>query len=246
MGARREDLRREAGSLMHFVSAGAAQALVRAIAARAGVPVEGSFGAVGAMLAALRSGEACDVVILTRTQIDELVDARQALGDTATDVGSVSTAIAVRAADPPPDVSGEAPLRAALLAADAVFFPDPLTATAGIHFAKVLDQLGIRGEIATRLKTFPNGATAMRAMAESHGHPIGCTQATEILATPGARLVAALPRGFDLRTVYTAAVNARARDPDAARRLVAAIGDASSRALAAGMGFDPAPPRAPR
>src|SRR5260370_924682 len=119
---------------LRFVSAGAAQALVGAIAARDGVQVAGSFGAVGAMLAAFGSGEACDVVILTRAQIDALVDARQALERTATDVGSVSTAIAVRAADPPPDVSDETALRAALLAADAIFLPDPLKATAGIHF----------------------------------------------------------------------------------------------------------------
>ena len=221
---------------LRLVSAGAAQALVRTIAARDGIDVEGDFGAVGAMLERFRTGAPCDVVILTRAQVAELVAQGQALAGTA-DLGAVPTAIAVRDPDPSPDVSGEAPLRAAILAADAIHFPDPQKATAGIHFAKVLELLGIRGEVGTRIRNHPNGATAMRAMAEGGGHPIGCTQATEILATPGVRLVGPLPRGFELETVYTAAVSAAARDPIAARAFVTSLGDARSRDLRARAGF---------
>ena len=50
---------------------------------------------------------------------------------------------------------------------------------------QVLRQLGVHDEVAPRLKTAPNGATAMRALAASRGRrPIGCTQATEIRSTP--------------------------------------------------------------
>ena len=55
---------------------------------------------------------------------------------------SCAPAIAVRAGDPAPPVGDAAELRAALLAADAIYFPDPKLATAGIHFAKVLDGWG--------------------------------------------------------------------------------------------------------
>jgi GNAT superfamily N-acetyltransferase len=160
------------------------------------------------------------------------VDAR-----TSADLGSVPTAIAVRAADPVPDVSGEAPLRAALLAADAIYFPDPAKATAGIHFAKVLRQLGIDEAAGGKLKTFPNGTTAMRTMAQARGHPIGCTQATEILATPGIALVAPLPPGFDLETVYTAAVSRDAADPQGAARFVATLAGEGAREVRTRAGF---------
>jgi putative acetyltransferase len=70
------------------------------------------------------------------------------------------------------------------------------------------------------LKTFPNGMTAMRELAAAEGNPIGCTQTTEIFATPGVKLVAPLPKGFDLETVYTAAVSANARKPDEAAAFV--------------------------
>ena len=54
----------------------------------------------------------------------------------AADIGTVLTAVAVRSGDPVPDVGNAAGLRAALLAADAIYFPDPKLATAGIHFAR--------------------------------------------------------------------------------------------------------------
>ena len=83
-----------------------------------------------------------------------------------------------------PPVGDAAGLRAALLAADAIYFPDPKQATAGIHFAGVLERLGIAADVASRLKTFPNGATAMRELAAATtDRPIGCTQVTEIIST---------------------------------------------------------------
>lgn len=219
MGAHREDLRRETRPV-NFIAAGAAQGLVASLAKEAGVDVAGSFGAVGAMREKFLAGEACDVVILTHAQVAELSAQGRVDPLTSADLGSVPTAIAVRSPDPAPDVSGEAPLRAALLAADAIYFPDPAKATAGIHFAKLLDLLRVRDQVEGRLKAFPNGTTAMRAMAEAKGHPIGCTQATEILATPGIRLVAPLPPGFDLETVYTAAVSRDAGNREGAARFV--------------------------
>jgi molybdate transport system substrate-binding protein len=222
---------------LRLVSAGAAQALVMAVARALKVEATGSFGAVGAMLEKLDAGEAADVVILTRAQIDALAKQRRVLADTVGDLGTVATSIAVLATDAAPDVSGEDCLRAALLAADAIYFPDPARATAGIHFAKVLQGLGIAASVASKVRNFPNGATSMREMAAAPGHPIGCTQATEILATPGIRLVAALPRGCDLETTYTAAVDAHAPDPGAAREFVARLTSVEGRAQRRALGF---------
>jgi molybdate transport system substrate-binding protein len=223
MGPHREDLGREAGVKLRFVSAGAAQAVVAAAGRSAGIAIEGSFGAVGAMLEKFLAGEPCDIVILTRRQVDELVAKQLVKAETVTDLGAVPTSIGVRASDPSPSVADEASLRAALLAADAIYFPDPAKATAGIHFNQVLEKLGIRERVESRIRTFPNGATAMRAMADAQGHPIGCTQATEIKATTGVKLVAPLPKGFDLVTVYSGAVASGASDPDVAQRFLSGL-----------------------
>lgn len=103
--------------------------------------------------------------------------------------------------------------------ASGIYFPDPVKATAGIHFMKVLQALGLDQELAARLRPFPNGATAMREMAQARGDDVvGCTQVTEILYTPGLQLVGVLPKEFGLPTVYTAAVCTRSARPDAQRR----------------------------
>ena len=222
---------------LEFVSAGAAQGLVTAVAKNAGVEMAGSFGAVGAMLERFRAGEPCDVVILTNAHIAELAAGMHVIVESAVDLGSVPTAIAVRASDDAIDVSSEAALRKALLAADAIYIPDPARSTAGIHFANVLAQLRLLAEVGARLRTFPNGMAAMRALAEAKGKPIGCTQTTEIFATPGVRLVSPLPKGFDLETVYTAAVNTNAARRDAAADFVARLGADENRKARIEAGF---------
>jgi molybdate transport system substrate-binding protein len=79
----------------------------------------------------------------------------------------------------------------------------------------------------------------MGAMATAGGRPIGCTQFTEILNTPGAVLVGLLPKEFELATVYTAGVCARAALPDFALRLAALLGDDGTRSLRQRLGFEP-------
>jgi len=113
----------------------------------------------------------------------------------------------------------------ALAAADEIHFPDPAQATAGIHFAKVIRQLGQWDNVVNRLRLAPNGATAMKALAASKApHPIGCTQETEIRITPGVTLVAPLPPGCDLTTIYTAAVVTGTRMAAEAAALIARLG----------------------
>ena len=226
---------------LKLLSGGAAQGLVTALApsfeAETGCRVHGEFGAVGAMAAKLRAGKPTDLLILTAALIAELAREGYVTG-AAADVGVVHTAVAVRASDPALHISDADALRAALTAADEIYLPDPQQATAGIHFAKVLEDLGIRNAVAPRLKAFPNGATAMRALAASRSaRPIGCTQATEILNTPGVTLVGPLPSGCDLATVYTAAVGAKASSPGPAEQFAALLAAGSSREARRRAGF---------
>jgi GNAT superfamily N-acetyltransferase len=128
-------------------------------------------------------------------------------------------------------------LRAALLAADAIHFPDPQKATAGIHFTRVLAALGIADDVAARLRPHPNGMTAMRALAEAEGHPVGCTQTTEIVATPGVSFVAPLPKEHELATVYTVALKAGMSNP-AARAFALRLTGRESAAARTAAGFE--------
>lgn len=212
-------------SSLHILSGGAAQGLVHqlrgAVYNETGRAIEGHFGAVGLMRDKLLAGEPCDVLILTQALIDELSAAGHVQAGSATPLGVVRTGIAVKSGEPHPRVDTPLALKAALLAAQGIYFPDPVKATAGIHFMNVLKQLGITQQVAGALRPFPNGAAAMQALAAASGPGLlGCTQVTEILYTPGVRLVSVLPREFELATVYTAAVAARAEQPQAARMMI--------------------------
>jgi molybdate transport system substrate-binding protein len=227
---------------LNILSGGAAQGLVASLApafkAKTGFDVAGEFGAVGAMAEKLRGGVPTDIVILTAVLIAKLADERLVVPASIAAIGLVETAVAVRARDPKVSVGDAASLRAALLTADAIFVPDTKASTAGIHVARVLAQLGIADTVADRLKIYPNGATAMRHLAASDvARPIGCTQSTEIIATPGIVLSGPLPPGCELKTMYTAAVTAQAANAGPAQALIELLTRADAQTARSQAGF---------
>lgn len=230
-------------STLHLLCAGAAQGLVKALQARfhadTGATVQARFGAVGAMKEALLAGEACDVMIVTEAMVDSLCRERRLQPPTRGALGRVRTGIAVKAGEAHPDVSTPEALKAALLAASAIYFPDAVRATAGIHFAKVMAELGILAAVEPRFRTYPAGAIAMRELALAPGSAlIGCTQVTEIKYTEGVELVDVLPTQFELATTYTAAVAAGTTQADLATRFIALLTGPDTQVLRATGGFE--------
>lgn len=227
---------------LKILSGGAAQGLVEALApvfeARSGWRIDGDFGAVGTMAAKLRAGAATDLVILTDPVIAALERDGFIVPASATPVGLVETAVAVREGDTIVPIANADELKAAFLAADALFVPDMTSSTAGQHVAKVLDQLGIATQMRARLHESPNGATAMRKLSESKfERPIGCTQSTEILRTPGLTLIGALPPQCALATVYSAAITRQASDAAVAQLLIEVLTSPDHAAVRTHAGF---------
>ena len=238
---------------LNLLCAGAAKGLVLALKApffaATDARIDARFGAVGAMKEALlfsangATGATphapCDVLLVTQNMVDALCYSGHLNAGQRSNLGRVRTGIAVTSGELVPDVSHPAALKAALLAASHIYFPDPERATAGIHFAKVVRELGIYDDISARFKTYPNGATAMAALALADEHTaIGCTQLTEINYTEGVTLVAALPAEFELATVYTAAVCAGSLQTALAAQFVALLGGPESAALRVAGGFE--------
>jgi len=229
-------------SKLNILSGGAAHGLVTSLApafrTKTGLDIGGEFGAVGAMADKLRSGLPTDIVILTQALVGTLAGEQLVVPSSIREIGVVETALAVRSGAPLVSAPDKAALRDALLAADAIYVPDTKASTAGIHVAKVLALLGIAEEVEGRLKVHPNGATAMRHLAGSDARrPIGCTQSTEIIATPGVKLSGALPPGCELATTYTAAVTAAAARPHGAQTLIDLLTAADQREARVRAGF---------
>ena len=228
---------------LHVLSAGAAQGLVEAVVPRfvaeAGVAVRMTFGAVGAIREKLFNGQRCDALILTEAMIKELEASGDVVAATRSALGRVRTGIGVRSGDALPDIADRGALERSLCAATDIFLPDPQRATAGIHFVRVLEQLGIYAKVTPRLRPHLNGAAAMRALAQSSGAmPIGCTQISEIKYTEGVTLVGALPHEFELATVYSIATWAGAQQLDLALRFSRLLGGSAVDTLRAEAGFE--------
>ena len=226
-----------------ILCAGASQGLVtgmtEVLRAELDVQTVGRFGAVGAMREAFIAGEPCDLMILTDAMMRAMAAEQHMVAATLTPLGTVRTGVAVPAGSALPAVNSAAALAAAVRAASSIWIPDTVRSTAGIHLRKVLETLGLFEGLGARLREFPNGATAMRAMADSgDAAALGFTQVSEILFTQGVSLVGPLPAEFELGTVYTAAVSARAAQPELAGQIISRMASAGAAGLRQRCGFE--------
>jgi len=228
---------------LRLLSAGAAQGVASALAPRfqadTGAEVRATFAPVGVVREKLLANEPCDVVVSTPSMLEEFARTGRIVGATIASLGRVHTGVAVRSGERPPRIDDAQGLRAALAAAPRLHVPDPERATAGIHFVRVLHELGLYEALRSRIAPHASGAAAMAALAaEPAPGALGCTQATEILFATGVSLVGALPAPFDLAAVYAAAASANSRAPDLARRFVAMLTDPQAVALRGKAGFE--------
>lgn len=228
---------------MHVLSGGAAAAVVKAVESeftqRTGRRIEGTFSAVGQMRDKLVGGAPCDLIILTRPLVMQLIESGHVVAGSARSLGLVKTGVAVRSGEPHPPVLTREQLYAAFSAAQGIYVPDTEKSTAGIHFMKVLKALGLDESLKARLRTYPNGATAMGEMAASREeHLIGCTQVTEINYTEGVDLIDVLPTEFELNTDYTLGICTRAQHPEQAQVLADLLTGSASQAVRRQGGFE--------
>jgi molybdate transport system substrate-binding protein len=230
---------------IRVLSAGAAKAVVTAVppgsVGDGTATIDADFGPVGAIRERVEAGEACDVVVLSRAAIDQLAGGGHVLGETSASIGGVTTAIAVPRGQAQPDIHDAAAFRSALFAADAIHFADAGKSTAGAHFVKVLDRLGLREALASKLHEHPSGSVAMRALADGGGSGIGCTQVTEIIEVDGVEVVGPLPGEYALTTDYAAAVGSRTASPELALELLGILTGEATLEIRRAAGYEVGP-----
>jgi molybdate transport system substrate-binding protein len=201
--------------------------------------IEGTFSAVGAMRELLLSGEPCDLVILTRSMVEGLIKSGHVKVDFLISLGIVRTGIAIKTGEPIPAIATREQLMKAFSDARGIYFPDPEKATAGIHVFNVLKQLGLEKVKENAFRIYPNGATAMAAMAKSsESNLIGSTQVTEINITPGVSLIGMLPKEFELATEYCLGISASSQNYQLAFDFAQLLAGSDAAALRKKIGFE--------
>ena len=203
-----------------------------------------AFTTAGAAVKRAQGGEAADVVIATRQGIDGLVKNGKAAADNVTVLASAGISVAIRKGAPKPDISSPDALKRTLLAAKSISYVDPASGGAsGIHFATVLDRLGIANEMKAKT-VFPNAKTpAEVGVLVANGEAeIGVHIIVELISVAGIEIVGPLPGDLQNTIVFAAAVMASAKDADAAKALVNFLRAPEAVAVIKAKGMEPANP----
>ena len=203
-----------------------------------------SFATGGATVKRAQDGETADVVIALRQGIDGLVKDGKAAADNVTVLARSGIVVIVRKGAPKPDISSPDALQRTLLAAKAISYVDPASGGAsGIHFAKVLERLGIANEMQSKT-VFPNPKTpaAVGVVVANGEAEIGVHVIQEVMSVAGIEIVGPLPGDLQNTIVFAAAIMASAKDATAAKALIDFLRTPESAEVIKAKGMEPATP----
>jgi molybdate transport system substrate-binding protein len=233
-----------AAAEIRVLAAGATESTLRDVVAaferESGHTLVATFGNVGELRDRLASGTPADATIVTPAILEQLEARKLVRPGSRLDLGRVGGGIAVCAGAPRPAVGTPDELRATLLAARAIHIADPARATAGAHFVKVAERLGVAEAVKPKLRPAAGGKAAMQAMAGACEGALGLTQVSEILSVPEVALVGPYPSDLQNDTIYSGIVLAGARQPEAAQAFLRYLASPAAQARFAKSGFRPA------
>ena len=177
-----------------------------------------TFGLGVAMAKRVADGEAADVVIALRGGVDGLVKDGKVGSDVT--LARSGIGVAVRKGSPKPDISTAEALKRTLLAAKSISYSDPAFGGAsGVHFAKVIERLGIAEQLKPKTKYPPEAGSAGELLVKGDVD-LAVQQIPELQEVTGTELVGPLPGDLQNITVFAAAIPAKAKEPNAAKAFI--------------------------
>jgi molybdate transport system substrate-binding protein len=204
-----------------------------------GHKITASYSAPGTIRGRVMAGEPMDVLVFPAPNLDELVKQGKIVADSKVILARSGIGVAVRAGAPKPDISTPEGLKRALLAAKSVVYTNPaLASPSGMHFAKVLERLGIAEEM--RVKSKLHDGTSFNAELVAKGEiELAIQQISEILPVQGAELVGPLPGDLQLTTVFATGIGTGAKEPAAAMEFIKFLASPAAAAVIKGKGMEP-------
>jgi len=213
-----------AGAEIKVLTAGAMRVMVaelgEAFRQETGHPIAITSGTAGEIRQRVTAGEPADVVIVSDTVIEQLVASGLVIGDTRADIARTGIGVAVREGAPKPDIATTEAFKQALLATKSLVYLDPARgATSGVHFAGVLQRLGITDAVKDKSLLW-QGNYAAEALVNGKAE-LCVHQISEIIPVKGVVLVGPLPKELQKVTTYSGGVAAKAANPEGARAFMA-------------------------
>jgi molybdate transport system substrate-binding protein len=198
-----------------------------------------AYDSAGAVTKRIQSSEAADVVIIQKPAIETLIKEGKVVSGSNVTLARSGVAVAVRQGAPKPDIGSVDALKRTLLEAKSIAYPVPDAGHAsGLHFAGVIDRLGIAQQVNAKAKFMESTGAEFAARNSAE---IIVTQPMEILAMPGYELVGWLPEELQNREGFTWAlgITANAKDPEVARALIRFLSSPAAAAVIKARGMEP-------
>jgi molybdate transport system substrate-binding protein len=192
----------------------------------------------GALARRIEAGEAFDVLVSSRSGIDEMIARGKVVAGTKTDLARTGIGVMVRDGAARPDIATAEAFREALLAAPTVAYIDPASGgSSGIYLAGLFERMGIADAIKPKARLKRGGYVS--DLVASGEAALGLHQISEILPGKGVTYVGPLPASVQNYTVYAGGIGSAATDPAAAQALIDAFASGKAAALLAGLAMEP-------
>ena len=204
--------------------------------------VTATYGAPGTIKDRIMAGEPMDVLVFPAPGLDDLAKQGKLVADSKVILARSGMGVAARAGAAMPDISTPDALKRTLLAAKSIVYTDPtLRSPSGVHFAKVLERLGIAEEMKAKSKLH-NGVGFNAEFVARGEIEFAIQQISEIVSVKGVELVGPLPADLQLTTVFAIAIGADAKEQGAAKELVKFLALPAAAAVIKATGMEPGGP----
>jgi molybdate transport system substrate-binding protein len=198
-----------------------------------------SYDPSGGLARRLRGGEFADMILVASPELDKLIAEGKVVN--RVDVSRTGIGIAVKKGALRPDVSTPETLKRALLNAKSVGHTAPAGGgITALHLLRTFEKLGIAKEVAAKTKLAAGGPNGRVSTLIVNGEAeIAFQQVSELMSNPEVEVIGMLPDELQQITINSAGVTAVAKEPDAARALIAHMTTPAALALykAKGLGF---------
>ncbi len=200
-----------------------------------GNKVEVSYDPAKAILRRIAGGETPDVVICGSSALDEMAKQGRIVAGSSRLLARCSVGIAVRAGAARPDIGTVDAFKRALLNAKSVAYTQE--GASGIHFAGLIERLGIAEPMKTRAVRQPGGLIGELVAAGKA--EMAVQQIPELMAVPGIDLVGPLPQELQATTVSAGGVFGGSPQPAAARAFLDFLSTPASARVLEARGLEP-------